>query len=322
MIDTHIDTEILLDFQGKIPKVVAFEETQGLDWRDFFKYLQNKTNLIIYDNGILNQVTLFNNLTINRGKTKISIKDESFKKPHKCKLPNGTKAETVFLINETEPDTKEKYTKENGYLFGFTDNYTEKVRLLITDCTSTIPFYNSINLPSWSALTKHLLTCTDVVLIDPFILLDKSLINSNIIEIIKVFSKVSTVKINFTIVTHGIQSKEIYDILHSELVKQSISVELSIISTNTKFHDRTIITNYQRLRSGDSFNYFLSNGQLATKGTELDIIPNTSESHWEIIETLFNKIREIVGKNQNQTGEFKKNKLLFPNFNKSNLTEI
>ena len=47
------------------------------------------------------------------------------------------------------------------------------------------------------------------------------------------------------------------------------NLQLVLAENEVKEHDRGIFTNYLRIKSGDSFNYFDSYGNVETKGTDI-----------------------------------------------------
>jgi hypothetical protein len=56
-----------------------------------------------------------------------------------------------------------------------------------------------------------------------------------------------------------------------------------------------------RIKSGDSFNYFLSNGTLATKGTELDVYPLTQSHKAFSSKIILKEIKEIIKFNKEKS---------------------
>ena len=113
-----------------------------------------------------------------------------------------------------------------------------------------------------------------MLIIDNYIF-DKNVWESNLIELLKVFGARTPVKFNLLIVSfEGSKFKidiNIGNDLKNKLIQCGINCNLCIIlaPTQLKEHDRTILTNYLRIKSGDSFNYFNSNGDYITKGTEI-----------------------------------------------------
>ena len=136
-------------------------------------------------------------------------------------------------------------------------------------------------LTSWSDLIDYSLPVSDIIIVDSFILSDSSLINSNLIELLKTLVVKAKCKVNIIIYTNIDKSAVSYADLSSIIRKAvesvtGISPNFTLIQyrdqrgvASFSEHDRTILTNYFRMYSGDTFNYFLSNGQKTTKGREL-----------------------------------------------------
>lgn len=59
-------------------------------------------------------------------------------------------------------------------------------------------------------------------------------------------------------------------------------------------HDRTLFTNYLRLKSGDSFNYFSSSGSKITNGREMDILSLASRNFYNLYKDLLQDINTYV----------------------------
>lgn len=135
----------------------------------------------------------------------------------------------------------------------------------------------------WSDLTKYSFPLTDIIVIDSFIASDISLLDSNLIELISILSVKSRCKINIVLYTNQANTCVSYDVLSVKIRKKiekltGISPNFTLVMyrdqrgvASFSEHDRTIVTNYSRLYSGDTFNYFLSDGTKTTKGRELHI---------------------------------------------------
>lgn len=139
----------------------------------------------------------------------------------------------------------------------------------------------SIEFNKWSDLSKFNLPLTDIIFIDRYILNDLSLIKNNLIGYLNVLCEHSRDIVNIVLYIDKAKVAINYDTLILE-------IKTEIIKTTTKSphvtiveyaeqrgqetlgeHDRTIFTNYLRIKSGDSYNYFLSNGNVTTRGREI-----------------------------------------------------
>lgn len=134
---------------------------------------------------------------------------------------------------------------------------------------------------SWKDIKALALSTTDILIIDSFILSDPSLIESNLVPLIEAIVSVARCKVNIVIYTNvdkiSISYRELSEIIrHKVSSVTSISPNITLIKVRDQRgvdsfaeHDRTIFTNYYRIYSGDSFNYFKSTGEKITKGREI-----------------------------------------------------
>ena len=74
------------------------------------------------------------------------------------------------------------------------------------------------------------------------------------------------------------------------------SVNITFVLSHECPHDRLIITNYRMFRSGDSFNYYDSKGNLKTKGDALDVDSMAKASSYRYAVQRINNVQAIVDK--------------------------
>lgn len=133
----------------------------------------------------------------------------------------------------------------------------------------------------WQHLEKYSFATSDILFIDPYILSDSSLIDSNFIPYLKTLCSKAKCKVNIVLYTDFDRMAVNYTDISSK-VRQAVE---SITTVRPNFtiikyrkqrnvasaaeHDRTIFTNYFRVYSGDSFNYFKSDGSKITNGREI-----------------------------------------------------
>lgn len=139
-------------------------------------------------------------------------------------------------------------------------------------------------LRKWTDLGKYSLPLTDIIFLDSFILADPSLIESNLIEYLKILCSNSFNTINIVLYVNGGKISIDYDKCRQLVINAIKSVTgYSPNFTLVKYteqrdmsslgeHDRTLLTNYYRVKSGDTYNYFLSNGEKCTKGREVSYL--------------------------------------------------
>jgi len=322
MLDTVLGKQIFEDFVNNQPQLIG-DNKQLEFWMSFIKFLKEGTNLQISNN--IKESIFLNELTTGRNKTKISLID--FRKPKKNKFPKNTNPQTLFFIDVDNEEEQNRYRKNNSFIFGFINDYKQvwrdcslidkEIKVFRVDTTKTYK--------NWDFIKDYLLPLSDIVFIDNYIF-DISLKISNLYEIIKKLSLyAASVKFNLTIISYignkeDINIEQEYNELKAYLNENNINCNLSIILSNraNKEHDRAIITNYLRIKSGDSFNFFKSSGELATKGTEIEFQTLTeSDKYLASNDTLYsikrmiNNLNEKSEKEKYIIGDYKKNKLLF-----------
>ena len=171
---------------------------------------------------------------------------------------------------------------------------------------------NSPDFAKWDDLQIYSCNLTDIIIVDSYILSESDLIESNLLAFLKTISIKSRCKVNIVLYTHHDQVSLPYSEL-SKMVRSSIE-SITGISPNFTLiqyrdqkgqdvvaaeHDRTIITNYMRIYSGDSFKYFTRSGRKITKGREIHFssLANTEnfELAAELLSDLENKISALPG---------------------------
>lgn len=287
LIDTVIDGGILLDFFTKRPELPPFGEPEDVDlWNSFWRFLQKKTNLDVrnYDKDNRFHKQFFTQLTTGCGNSDIVIPDES--PIHKKGKLLSEKLGSFYCIDESDEEYRSKLENENGCVVAFKDNYKKYWEQLIlfhlpkTLSVTKDTYLKEYNFESWDLLNNYLTKFTDVVIVDNYIFSwDNDIIAENFQRILINLNKATPVKFNLTIYTYerGLnprfinQDKEVIiekvneenaeNII--ELVERIIkdcgincSVKLIFADAEVKEHDRGIFTNYLRIKSGHSFNYF------------------------------------------------------------------
>jgi hypothetical protein len=133
----------------------------------------------------------------------------------------------------------------------------------------------------WKDLENFTISLTDILFIDSFILSNETILDINFIPYLKVIASKARCKLNLVLyVNHDYVSISYQEL--SAKIRQAVE---SVTGVKPNFtlvkirdqrgissfaeHDRTIFTNYIRIYSGDTFNYFKSNGQKLTKGREI-----------------------------------------------------
>lgn len=304
MLNTILDYTIFDHFTKNQPaKIPSGSEEENEYWNSFWKYLKQGTDLVI-TNFNDEQNIFLNQLTTGRKETKINT-EFRFKKPHKCKFPKEQNIRTVFFLNEPLENDRIKYRINNGFLFGFQEDYHDAWKsLYFFGKYKVLPVRKSakINFKSWAQLSDYILPFTDMIVVDNY-MFDESLWDHNLFRIIKEFSKKTNVKFNLLLVSFAKRDqlssyKDIHQVIKKKLLENQVQCNLSIILAREFFkeHDRGIFTNYLRIKSGDSFVYFDKNGDFITKGTDIDFHSLAEPDKFNAAKAALFHIAEIVEK--------------------------
>lgn len=281
--NTIIHGNILSSFIASQPERIPLgTEYDNARWNSFWEFIKSKTNVMLFQTNQMSDLdkVMLTQLSTGRGDTKIQYSDKPFschKNKIKCNEPLS-----IYCLEEASEVNKNKYRNKNGYLFAFKDDLLstwEQLSLLPLKLKYSVRKsneYKQQSFLSWSKLSDYITPFTDVVLVDNYILNDPSLIPSNLEKIMLELDKATPVKYRFSIFTfEGGRDKLDGQAAFNNLmeIKQRLQLkcdlELIIASRAVKEHDRGIFTNYLTIRSGDSFNYFDSNGNIITHGTDI-----------------------------------------------------
>lgn len=129
----------------------------------------------------------------------------------------------------------------------------------------------------WEDLKTYSNPCTDILLVDRYLLMNREKINKNLIPLMKMLAQGITIKLNIVLINGDEDpikyEEEIQKILKKirDEIKEVTGLQpnctLILLDGKNYEHDRFIITNYLRYDSGDSFSgYFDSSGNRTTKG--------------------------------------------------------
>jgi hypothetical protein len=161
----------------------------------------------------------------------------------------------------------------------------------------------------WNDLQNYSSALSDILFIDAFILSDPLGIDINFIPFLKTLASKSKCKLNIVLYVNHDQVNISYADLSSK-VRQAVETITGVKPNFTLIkvrdqrgvasyaeHDRTIFTNYTRVYSGDTFNYFKSDGSKLTKGREVHYSSfGDSENHklgLELIEDIQKNIDKL-----------------------------
>lgn len=157
----------------------------------------------------------------------------------------------------------------------------------------------------WSDLAGLSLPMTDIIVVDQFVSNDENLIEYNIIEFLKTLCAKPKLKLNIVFYTNRSETIQ-YNKL-SPLVRAAVRSVTGFTPNFTlvtylkqrglkslEEHDRTIVTNYKRIESGDSFNYFDSNGNIITTGREIHYSSLASSENFHLSRLLLKDLQNAI----------------------------
>lgn len=309
MLETILDSEIYNDFCKSQPANIYLEkEKEYIDWLSFWSFLKSGTNLKFIKNDFFDgqkaEARFLTALASGRGDAKINFIPK-FNWPHKSVLPKDTYPGSFFCLKQEDEAKRNQITKRNGMLFGFEDNYLEQWQNLSFSGENFFTFqvrrgFQEENLlQSWDSLSPYIFPFTDVIICDKFIH-QKDCRDKNLLEIIKILDKHTSVNYNLLIITNkdNISLDEFEAYLKTKIAENKLKANLGIVLSR-KEHDRCIIMNYMRVESGDSFNYFDSKGMIITNGTELRLFPHCYPNNFKDTRNRLEAIKKIVVERDN-----------------------
>lgn len=303
-----IDSEIINDFFCSKP--ADDESTEFEDWLAYRKFIKSKTDLSVTESSNLNPQIL-KLLTDGRGDTKVELKERPINL-HKDIIHYDCKPETFFCFNISDNDHIERIRKKNGYLVGSKKDYLSKYSTLILKDVQnpiSVDSTQTDSLKSWDDLKNIILPFTDLIICDSYILADNSLVGSNLLRLWRILDSVNPVRYNFMIITYEgrnikLNAKDEFKKINEFGKFNNLKGNVGLIITSSKIdkeHDRNIIMNYIRVKSGDSFNFFKLNGELNIK-TELDLYSCSYPEKEKATKKIINRISKIALKARDNKG--------------------
>lgn len=165
------------------------------------------------------------------------------------------------------------------------------------------------NFTSWLDLEKFSFNITDILFIDSYILSDPTLLEHNLLQLLKTLIAKSKCKVNIVVLANTDKVNITYTELSAKIresVEQitGIKPNFTLIKVrdqrgvkSSSEHDRTIFTNYSRVYSGDTFNYFRPDGNILTKGREIHISSFGDRENYdlslELVEDIQLKLNDL-----------------------------
>lgn len=171
---------------------------------------------------------------------------------------------------------------------------------------------NARQLKNWNELDKYLTPNTDIILVDRYVTYDENLFDRNICSLLSTICgkrQAPAGPVNIVIFTQYADSgkglpldspqwAKLYKKIKEAVSKQSekkIETNVTfVLRRNLSEHDRTIITNYQIIESGPTFNYFGKNGDNVTNGRHLNIQSVARKSYRDRAEETLVDLQKII----------------------------
>lgn len=161
---------------------------------------------------------------------------------------------------------------------------------------------NAPNFNCWNNLRGYSLPLTDIIIADQFILKNKDTdtdtLDCNLIQYLDVLSDITNTKVNVVVITNPRNMDYDFEQLKNKIITQ-LTVQtgkrpyVTLIRTSRE-HDRTILTNYKRVYSGDTFNFWNNAGNKITNGREISYSSLAKIENYEMGRGLLNDIQETI----------------------------
>ena len=161
-------------------------------------------------------------------------------------------------------------------------------------------------LSKWTDLAPYAQPFTDFVLIDNFIYDDQSLVESNLLEMLRVMHQKKSVSTNIILFTKRTKfngKPEDFKKRIREAVKEVTQINPSVTlvlwsdqrgESSFAEHDRTAFTNYLRIYTGDSFNFFNSVGTKITKGRDVQLASLAKRENFVFTRRLIEDLNSYI----------------------------
>jgi len=155
----------------------------------------------------------------------------------------------------------------------------------------------------WADLACYSMPLTDIIIIDQYVTNDKSLIPSNLATYLEVLTENITSKVNVVLYTNRnetIDYKDLSPVIRDCLKKSTgKGPNFTMVTYFPKDkdkveHDRTILTNYTRIYSGHSLNYFDSKGDKITTGREIQYFSLAKHENHELAKELITDLQKNI----------------------------
>lgn len=220
------------------------------------------------------------------------------------KIPNNS---SVYCLDENNRQDLDAFINKGIVIVGKIGSELNALSgLLVYSNQYTKNVFDSI--VNWDCIKEYTSPCTDIIIVDQFILSLPELYEYNLYKLVKCLAEKSkNEKVNIVIVT----LKEVYDkktrtkyipdwdAIYTKLraqVNKKCRPNITFVTSTSKYleHDRTIFTNYKTFASGDTYNYFNSNGDKITDGRWLHVHSLADAGNMEDAKRLLDDIQKLI----------------------------
>jgi hypothetical protein len=304
--DIYIDKANLISFI-KSKGHELFDDCNKLLKKQLNVYFNFPKNELKESPLLLNWITTLTQGMGEHNEIKFDYKEPA--RPLKSNSSNAfcvNKLTSVYLL---EDDEIEKFKNAGCVLVGEVGEEIEVLNKLFVNQNDYLfekkLRINGAGFKTWKDLEDYSLPLTDIIIVDPYITSDASLISSNLTMLLKTIAIKSKSRVNIVIYTDknlSISYDQISPVIR-KAIKQvtGIGPKFTLVTYRNQRgeetraeHDRTILMNYHRIYSGDTLNYFDSTGKVITKGRELSFSSLANFDNFNLSRDLINDLQKNI----------------------------
>lgn len=232
----------------------------------------------------------------------------------------GEDASSVYLLDD--PNI-EKLEDSGNFLVGKVGREMDVLsRLMIGEDEEMLyelklsPIEDYFNNKLWSGLDKVPMPCSDIIIVDSFLLQNSKLYSNNIVSLLdKLTEEVRASKVNIVLFClkdnnpqDPVYYNDVINLIKYEFSKVYVDASVSIVVLDKKDefknHDRKIFTNYLYYESGPTLNFYDSNGVLTTYGDQFTVNSLVYTKHYTIATKFLDRMQNLITsiKNRSKSG--------------------
>lgn len=301
--DIYIDKANLISFI-KSKSHVLFDDCNKLLKKQLNVYFNFPKNDLKESPLLLNWITTLSQGMGEHNEIKFDYKEPA--RPLKANTSNAfcsSKLTSVYLL---EDDETEKFKNSGCVLVGKVGEEIEVFNKLFfqrNDYDFTRDWaINGGDFKNWNDLLTYSLPLTEILLFDQYILKNKDTdtdtVDLNLINFLDILCSKTSAKVNVIIITDPSKSDYSFNEIKEKIVSK-LKVRLGKKPTFTlihtrKEHDRSVLTNYIRISSGDTFNFWNNKGQKISNGREITYKSLAKREHYDLSRNFINDVQKTV----------------------------